>query len=112
MIPSPWPALVLTLAAFRICRLIGWDDLPPIVRLRDRMTGMAIRYTPTESRDPIISYRRPLLAHFLACPYCLGFWISLAVYGVWLLEPTGVLYGAAPFALAAAVGIIARQLDP
>lgn len=112
MIPAPWVALVLLLGAFRLTRLAGWDDLPPIARLRARLTGQAVRYTPTESRGAIFSYRRPLLAHFLECPYCVGFWISAAVYAAWWITPWWTVTVLAPFALSAAVGIVARQLDP
>jgi hypothetical protein len=57
------------------------------------------------------SYRRPLLAHFLFCAYCVGFWISLLVYLAWVFFPTEAVYGAAPFALSAAVGMLAKNLD-
>lgn len=112
MIPDPWVALVLALGAFRVARLIGWDDLPPIAKLRARLTGEVIRYMPTASTEPVYAWGRPLLAHFLACPYCQGFWVSVAVYGSWLVSERVTLYALAPFALSAAVGIIARRLDP
>lgn len=112
MIPSPWVGLILLLGAFRVTRLIGWDDLPPIARLRARLTGEVRYVNSTESREEIFRYGRPLLAHFLACPYCQGFWVSLVVYGAWILEPRWVLYALAPFALSGAVGLVARNGDP
>ena len=110
MIPAPWVSLVLALATYRVVRLIGWDDLPPIQRLRDRATGAQLVGNvngPSEWR-----YRRPLLAHFLHCAYCQGFWTGLVVYLAWLGEPSWTLYAAAPFALNGFVGIVARRLDP
>lgn len=118
MIPEPWVALVLALAAYRICRLVGWDDLPPIQRIRDWLTGATLSaasspnagYT-AEQPAYAWTYRRPLLAHFLGCAFCQGFWISVAIYVCWLEWPQPTLYGMAPLALSAAVGLIAKNLD-
>lgn len=113
MIPSTLVFVILSLAAFRVTRLLGWDDLPPIVRLRARVTGETMHHNSTTQRDgPIIRHRRPVLAHFLACPYCSGFWVCLLVYVLWLVVPTEVQYAAVPFALSGLVGITARMLDP
>lgn len=103
MLPPPWTGIVLTLAAFRLARLVGWDDFPPIRRTRDWLVGAG---------DQLTGPRRRLLDDFLGCPWCQGFWLSAGVYVAWLLEPTGTLYAAAPFALSAAVGLIAKNLDP
>lgn len=112
MIPTPWAAVVLALGAYRLTRLIGWDDLPPIARLRARVTGERQHMNSTVNRELITTYRRPTLEHFLSCPFCQGFWVSLAAYLVWRFEPTGTLYFLAPFALSAAVGLISKNLDP
>lgn len=112
VIPDPWVGVILAFGAFRLARLVGWDDLPPIQKLRNRLTGQVIRYMPTQSTEPVYAWKRPLLAHFLACPYCQGFWIALAVYLGWVANARVTLYALAPFALSAAVGIIARRLDP
>ena len=113
MIPSPWVGLLMALAVFRLTRLVGWDDFPPVARLRARATGMREHYDSTIDRDhPIIRHKHPMLEHWLGCPYCVGFWIGLAVYLLWLFFPTEVMYGCMPFALNGAVGIIARMLDP
>lgn len=120
MIPHPWVALVLALATFRAVRLIGWDDLPPILRLRRRVTGEQVSVSSSanaalgltsEVPQAVYSWRRPTLAHFLGCAYCQGWWTGLVVYGAWLLWPIGTLYACAPFALNAVVGIVARNLD-
>lgn len=112
MIPTPWIGLILLLGAYRLVRLIGWDDFPPIHRLRARITGETRYTSSTESREDIFRYERPLLAHFLACPFCQGFWVSLAVYLCWRFEPTGTIYALAPFALSGAVGLLAKNADP
>jgi hypothetical protein len=122
VIPAAWPAVVILLGTFRIVRLIGWDDLPPIVRLRGWAIGAHLQQTGSVNDRMALTgpvevesewrYRRPLLAHFLRCPYCQGFWVSLDVYLAWLAEPRWTLYALAPFALSAGVGIAARMLDP
>lgn len=122
MIPHPWVALVLALGACRVTRLVGWDDLPPIVRVRAWVTGQRWQTTSAsvnagmgltnEPTERVAVYRRPLLAHFIACPYCQGFWVCVLVYVAWLLAPTETVYGLAPFALSTFVGTWARMLDP
>jgi hypothetical protein len=112
MLPSPFAFLVLALAAFRLTRLVGWDEFPPAVRARQALTGETVHHNVTDSQGPIYRWRRPTLAKFLACPYCVGFWIGLAVYLLWVFLPTQTFYAALPLALSAAVGITARMLDP
>lgn len=103
MFPSPLALVVLILAAFRLWRLLAEDDLPPLARARDWLTG-------AQREDGEWSFRRPTLAHFLACPYCLGAWVSLAVYAAWLSAPVPTLYAMTPFAISGAVGLIAANL--
>lgn len=121
MIPSWWQAAVLVLAVFRINRLIGWDDFPPVARVRMWAVGADLVAPSSVNRAMGITageveeewrYRRPLLARMIQCPYCLGFWVSLAVYVWWVLSPTSCLYAAAPFALNAAAALVASHLDP
>lgn len=121
MIPEPWEFAALALAAFRLARLVGWDDFPPVARARAWLSGEVVTTTATlnarmgvsaEALTAVVSYRRPTLAHFLGCAYCQGAWIAGAVYGAWVAYPRATLYAAAPLALSAAVGIVARNLDP
>lgn len=113
MIPSPWVAVVLALGVFRICRFVGWDEFPPVRRLRARLTGERAYRNPTENRDAeILRYDRPTLEHFITCPFCLGFWLSVAAFLAWRFEPTWTVYALAPWALSGAVGLISKNLDP
>lgn len=111
MIPSPMEFLVLTLGAFRICRLAGWDNFPLAARARAWATGQSHYYNSTEGGD-VYRYRRPTLEHFLGCPWCVGFWISVAAYVAWVLEPRWTIYALVPWAISAVVGLVARNLDP
>ena len=122
MIPTPWVALVLTLAAYRWTRLAGWDDFPPIYKLRAWVIGerwipaseiqQPGKQPPESDIDEVRpAYDRPLLAHLVHCPFCVGWWISAFTYLAWLASPRATLYVAAPFALSGAVGLIAKNLD-
>lgn len=121
MIPAWWAAVVMGLAGFRIARILGWDDFPPVFRARRWATGEIVRQSGSgnahagltnEPLEVTYEYRRPLLAHFLHCAYCTGFWIALAEYGGWLLDAKWTLRVLFPFALAAVPGLLARNLDP
>lgn len=123
MIPGPWTSLVLALAVYRVFRLVGWDDLPVVVKARMWVVGAelvqpngsvnrSMKITNEPDVEPEWRYRRPQLAHFIQCPYCVGFWISVLVYVWWLLSPTSCLYAMFAFALNGAAGIISRNLDP
>lgn len=121
MIPGWWQAIVLGLAAFRITRLIGWDDLPPVERARAWVVGRKVAKTGSfnsragltnEHHDDVFEYDRPTLAHALGCAYCSGWWICLAWYVAWRLEASWTLTVAFPLALSSFVGTWARILDP
>lgn len=121
MIPSPFVSLVLVLGVYRLCRLAGWDEFPPILRLRDWLTGavqvsaQSINQRMGITNDPPAQvtwrYKRPTLAKFIECPYCLGWWLSLTAYLAWLWEPRWALYALFPFALSGAVGLVSKNLD-
>lgn len=121
MTPSPLVLLVLALAAYRLTRLIGWDDLPPLLRARTWLVGAELHVSGSsnqhagltgEQTQATWTYRRPLLAHFLACAFCQGFWTSSAVYALWAALGHWTLYAFVPLALSGAVGLIAKNLDP
>jgi len=114
-VPSWYGAALLALAAFRITRLVGWDDFPPIRNLRWRLLKTTVDRTLTQQEAAANGrYRhgRETLGKFIECPYCLGFWVGLAMFLLWQLWPVGTLVVAFPFALNAVVGTWARMLDP
>lgn len=47
-------------------------------------------------------------ADFTDCPWCLGFWISVGVWGSWRASPARTVRLAVPLAVSAAVGIVAK----
>jgi hypothetical protein len=121
VIPSAWIGVVLALATYRLVRLLGWDDFPPVARARAWVTGEhwvpvdsateAGGKTPDRGDYVQAAYRRPMLAHFLHCAFCQGFWMSALVYTAWVVFPTETLYALAPFALSGVVGLLAKNLD-
>ena len=121
MIPSAWVGVVMALGVYRISRLLGWDDFPPVARARAWVTGEYVisrgdmnQQAGLTKIPPEIEtrFRRPLLEHFLHCPFCQGFWLSVIAYVAWVFAPTETVYFLAAWALSAAVGLIARNLDP
>ena len=114
MIPSPWEFVLLTLAVYRLCRLIGWDTITR--RPRDWAIGASL--SPLKPYDPdnpeqtcIRSVKRARLEEFLTCPFCLGFWLSLVAYVAWRLTPRETLVISSVLALSAAVGLLTTSLD-
>lgn len=137
--PSPFVALIIALAAFRLTRLAGWDDFPLAVKIRAWATGEhwvrienvpegaekvegtqrvdaaelgipgKLPYSPVGSVRP--AYRRPVIEHLVRCPWCIGFWICVGTWLAWLAWHD-VIYGMAPFALSSFVGLTAKNLDP
>ena len=103
-VPDWWPALLLAAAAYRTWKLLAEDT----VLIRPRAWALKLGNWET---GPAPSGYRQKLAEFIACPWCLGFWISLAWWAVWLAQPYGTLVAATPMALSAAVGAAASKLN-
>lgn len=147
MIPSLWVGLALVFAAYRLVRLAGWDEFPLALKIRAWIIGetwVTVHAVPegaekaadTGRVDPAElglpgkqptsevaevrpAYARPTLAHLFHCPFCIGFWISTAVYYGWvaagapgrIAATSPLFYVLVPFAISGAVGIIAKNLD-
>lgn len=95
MIPSPYGFVLLALAVLRTYRLLALDSFPPIRWLRERALGM-------HHERGRVHFSRPMLADWLVCAWCSGFWYAAGWYGVWLLWPTDTTYAAVVMALSAA----------
>lgn len=84
--------LVMTLAAFRVWRLIGEDTI------LDR------------PRDWVIE-RSEKLSDFITCPWCAGFWISGVTVAVTDYFTSVPLPGLMVAAVSAGVGLIGSNFD-
>lgn len=126
-IPTWLEFTLLALAAFRLTRLVGYDDLT--VPLRTRLLGVSDTEHHELATDidaalnngddpwdawpspPPISRRRYYVSKLVHCPWCAGFWVSLVVWGVWLAWPVEVVWACVPLALSAVVGLVSKQWD-
>ena len=99
-VPGWFEFLLLSGAAFRVWRLIGADTLTE--PLRDRVT----RLDELERGG----YRRGL-DEWLHCPWCLGFWVILLWWGLWLLCPGLILWLSVPLAASALIALVAQTFD-
>ena len=104
MIPGPWAAVLLGLAAFRTWRLLAEDEL------LDRPRRRVMRLGDWSGSGGFPSGYREGLDNFVGCPYCFGFWVGLAWFGAYQLGPHSTLIVAVPFAISAAVGILGSKL--
>lgn len=137
-VPDWWEFTLLALGVFRILRLVSWDEFPLAVKVRAWVIGerwVAVdpapgvekvegtgRVDPAElglpGKQPTSevaevrpAYDRPTLAHLVHCPFCMGWWLSLAVYFAWVWEPKWTLVVMAPFAISGVVGVVAKNWD-
>lgn len=104
MTPTPWEFALLSLAAFRIWKLLKDDAIldGPRNAVLDRLSNRSAER----------------LVYFLSCPWCLGAWISLALYTGWVAVGPGV-WGAdqlwmamlSVLAISAVVGMLGELLE-
>jgi hypothetical protein len=107
--PDAIAFVILALGAFRLTRIIGWDTFAPLVRLRVWASGRTLEGGEVK----VTNDRRPeWIDQLLECPWCLGWWVSLATAFSWWAWPTVTLAIALPLALSAVVGLVAKNLDP
>jgi hypothetical protein len=93
--------IVIAFAAFRLWKLAAEDVI--LDKPRDWLLGT------TELAGGLVHYKRAKLATFIGCPWCLGFWISLAGFAAWhWWSHYGTVLIALPFAVSALVGLIAK----
>jgi hypothetical protein len=120
LLSNPIYAIVLALAAFSLTRLIGTDSFPPIEMAR---TWFYNRFP----HDGYSTEKRPVrgkwivtgrtyyvnkgvwLGELVNCPWCLGWWVSLAVSVAFLYFPIATLAVCVPFALRAFVGLVSSR---
>jgi hypothetical protein len=100
MTPGPYTFVLLALASYRTWRLIASDDATY------RLRAWLVRWD-----ENVGVPRRPLVAEWLYCPWCSGFWYTIAWFGVWMLW-SDVVVVAAVLAGSAVVGLIRTRLDP
>lgn len=115
---------MLALVAFRLTRLVGWDDISARMRawlgISDATYASKIEEIEEEEaagRNPFWGRRdhaRWYIARLIRCPWCAGFWVSLLVAVGAALAGLADWGWVIPFglALSAVVGLVAKWLDP
>jgi hypothetical protein len=124
--PSWWQLILLALAAFRITRLVGWDDLTIMPRRWLTGLGDSEHHALAEHVDdlaergidawqtrpaPPISKWRFYVSRMIRCPWCFGAHVSWVIWLAWEAWPHGMLVAATPFAISALVGLVSHNLD-
>jgi Protein of unknown function (DUF1360) len=105
-VPSWWVFLLLGLGSFRIWRLLSDDTI--LERPRRAIVKLPKDWEPD---DDLPHGYREYLALFINCPWCLGFWVSLVIWGFWNVWSHGTEVVMVPFALSAFVGLVRGNLD-
>jgi hypothetical protein len=105
-VPEWWEFVLLALATFRVFHLIAEDTI--LDRPRRKLLRLAKDW---EEGDDFGDEYRLKWAIFITCVWCLGWWIGLGWWGLWLLFGDWTLVAATPWALSAVVAAIAVALD-
>lgn len=89
--------IIYALAAYRVTRLITHDSLPPMARLRDYVLDR---------------WGHSPWSELIVCPWCMGFWVSVATVAVASSPADPVTrWPATGFAMSAIVGLLASRDD-
>lgn len=96
--------IVLILGAYRLWMLLAKDTITQ--RWRVRILG----YDDTGQRNRW-PHPHKTLAALVHCPWCLGFWISLAAAVAYHEWPRGTWWVMLPFAISAGVALISVCFD-
>lgn len=102
--------VVLGLATVRLWRIAAVDDMPILVRARAWLVGETV--IRLEGFPPARNYRRPLLQHWLSCPWCCGAALAVAMLLLARLEPRVAVWIVGALAISEIAGLIVRNLDP
>lgn len=100
--------LVLILGAYRVWMLIAKDAITE--RLRERFLGYSMGADGKYHRNRWPKPRKRL-GEFITCPWCAGFWISLAAAVAYHEWPRGTFWVMLPFAVSAGVALISVCFD-
>lgn len=104
-VPPPWAFVLLALAAYRLWRLAARDSIT--ADAREAVTGYDDDHAPALDEAPRKT-PRVYLSALLRCPWCLGFWLSLATACVYWAAPHAALVIAFPLAVSAVVGLLGK----
>lgn len=101
--------IVLGLAGHRAWRLAAIDEMPLLVRIRAWVEGETTIRMP---EGDVKHYSRPWVHKLIECPWCLGSYISIALFVAWREWPDFAVWPIGILAVGEVVGLIGRNLDP
>lgn len=98
--------LLDALAVYRLTHLIIHDVI--LASLRDMAIGHAYSSERNLDGTKIAVAKRPRVAQFLSCPWCVSMWCALIVVLVQALAPALCLYATAVLAFSALAGLLSE----
>ena len=104
-IPNWWETLLLTLAAYRVFRLLAEDTI------LDNPRSWLVGLSGWKAGQPTPVSYRAWMAEFITCSACFGFYVSLFLWGAYQAWPHGTVVVAVPFAISTAVIALASVLS-
>lgn len=107
---GPWDFVVVALAAYRMTRFVVFDSLigfnldsgSPASRWLDVWAWNA----DGSDKPGFGGWLRNKVATLLLCPYCIGFWITLACWATWTWAPSWCQYVLVAWAAAGAQALL------
>lgn len=106
-VPSPWIALLLMGASFRLWRLLAEDFI--LDRPRHWIVNLPRNW---KEGDELPKDYRLELAKFINCAWCLGFWLGFGVWALWQINEHWTEVLSVPLAISGAVGLVVANLTP
>lgn len=96
--------VVLSLAVFRVARLVGWDKITQ--RWRSRLIG----YTDQGNRNAWPANHRTI-GELIQCPFCFSAYVGVAAWVCFRQWPHATMLIAWPLAIMAVAGLVGKNLD-
>jgi len=100
--------ILLALAAFRLTRLLVYDQITAFIR-----RPFHREVEETEPDGSVVTYieikgkgLRSWIGELLSCYWCTGIWCAAFLIGIWYLWPTVAEIGIIIFAIAGTAGLI------
>ena len=90
-LPNPFEFILLTLATYRLTRLITEDTI--FSNLRDKFWS---KFPPESTK----------LGYLITCPWCVGFWLSLIVIFCYTIVPLQTIWLSMILSVSALVGLL------
>lgn len=97
MIPDWWEMTLLVFGTYRLWRLVGADKVTEVWRDRLFIWWGKRNRAWAEWADELVT-----------CPWCLGSWMAIAVWGVWLVLPYATLVACGMLTAMTGVGLLGK----